>query len=419
MRGVPAPDGADRRGWPGASRTSGGCAAGARSCWRCPTRSCCAGPPCRRCARRYRAFRAGFAIDRLVAAGMGAVCGCSRAIRTGCASCPTRRRCCTSPGTRRCWTASGVAIVGARDAVALRPRGRRALGRGLAAAGVTVVSGMAMGIDSAAHAGALETGADGRGARHGRRPALPGALARPARRIVAAGCVVSEMPPGSRRAGGPSRPATASSPRSRPGRSSSRAASAPGRSSPPTSPPSSGRFVAAVPGPVTVAAVRRPARAAQGRRRARPRTPRRARPRCRRRRRSQRPARRRRSGRAAPGAPPEPAPPPADLAPSRAACSRASSAARGRWPSSSPTRPTGSPSPATSGSSSCAASSGGSSAAATSRGGDLGLDRMIARARPRRAHDRRVGLRRRRGHPGGPEGVRGLRRPRHDARSPR
>ena len=44
--------------------------------------------------------------------------------------------------------------------------------------------------------------------------------------------------------------------------------------------------------------------------------------------------------------------------------------------------------------------------------------RLASRAR-RRAHDRRLGLRRRRGHPGRPEGVRALRRARHAARSPR
>jgi len=51
-----------------------------------------------------------------------------------------------------------VAIVGTRKA---SPEGleiARGLGRGLASAGVTVVSGMALGIDSAAHAGALEVG---------------------------------------------------------------------------------------------------------------------------------------------------------------------------------------------------------------------------------------------------------------------
>jgi DNA processing protein len=52
-----------------------------------------------------------------------------------------------------------VAIVGARRASAYGLEVARALGRGLSAAGVTVVSGMAMGVDSAAHEGALEAGA--------------------------------------------------------------------------------------------------------------------------------------------------------------------------------------------------------------------------------------------------------------------
>ena len=51
-----------------------------------------------------------------------------------------------------------MAIVGARRATAYGLDVARALGRGLAAAGVVVVSGMALGVDSAAHAGALEVG---------------------------------------------------------------------------------------------------------------------------------------------------------------------------------------------------------------------------------------------------------------------
>jgi DNA processing protein len=51
-----------------------------------------------------------------------------------------------------------VALVGARRGSAEGLEMARALGRGLAAAGVVVVSGMAMGIDAAAHRGALEAG---------------------------------------------------------------------------------------------------------------------------------------------------------------------------------------------------------------------------------------------------------------------
>src|SRR5204863_275279 len=55
-------------------------------------------------------------------------------------------------------SAPAVAVVGARRATPYGLEVARALGRGLAAAGLPVVSGMALGIDSAAHAGALEAG---------------------------------------------------------------------------------------------------------------------------------------------------------------------------------------------------------------------------------------------------------------------
>ena len=101
-----------------------------------------------------------------------------------------------------------VAIVGARrpspygDAVA------RSLGRGLAAAGLTVVSGMALGIDSAAHRGALDAdaglnaGASPVGASTvavlagGAETSYPASARALHRRLATEGAVVSELPPG-------------------------------------------------------------------------------------------------------------------------------------------------------------------------------------------------------------------------------
>ncbi len=63
------------------------------------------------------------------------------------------------PGRRRRYcVAPSVAIVGSRDATPASLAVARRLARDLAAAGVIVVSGMARGVDSAAHAGALEGG---------------------------------------------------------------------------------------------------------------------------------------------------------------------------------------------------------------------------------------------------------------------
>ena len=79
------------------------------------------------------------------------------------------------PPRRLAWLAAepAVAIVGARRATAYGIETARSLGSELAGAGVTVVSGMALGIDGAAHAGALE-GAGGGPATAGGGPATAG-----------------------------------------------------------------------------------------------------------------------------------------------------------------------------------------------------------------------------------------------------
>jgi DNA processing protein len=91
----------------------------------------------------------------------------------------------------------GVAIVGARACSAYGRQVSRSLGRDLAAAGLVVVSGLARGIDSEAHRGALEGG--------GTTVAVlgcgidrdyPAANRELARQIASTGLVVSEYPPG-------------------------------------------------------------------------------------------------------------------------------------------------------------------------------------------------------------------------------
>jgi DNA processing protein len=91
-----------------------------------------------------------------------------------------------------------VAVVGARRASDYGTTVAHSLGRGLSASGLTVLSGMAFGIDSGAHAGALEAGGN-------TVAVLPGSPDRPYprgkralwRRIRAHGAAVSELPPGS------------------------------------------------------------------------------------------------------------------------------------------------------------------------------------------------------------------------------
>jgi DNA processing protein len=93
--------------------------------------------------------------------------------------------------------APAVAMVGARAPSAAGERFARALARELAEAGVTVISGLALGIDAAAHVGALDGGGDtiavlGCGIDRD----YPRRNAGLAARIAATGAIVSEWGPG-------------------------------------------------------------------------------------------------------------------------------------------------------------------------------------------------------------------------------
>ena len=90
-----------------------------------------------------------------------------------------------------------VAIVGARRASAYGLEVAAALGRGLSAARVTVVSGLALGIDAAAHRGTLDAGCNTVGVLAcGAERAYPRTNRALYDRMVGAGAVIGELPPG-------------------------------------------------------------------------------------------------------------------------------------------------------------------------------------------------------------------------------
>jgi len=96
------------------------------------------------------------------------------------------------PGAER-----AVAIVGSRRCTALGRELAQAIGYGLASVGVTVVSGAAVGIDSASHEGALEVGGQTVAVLGGGVDAAgTGSRRSLIERIVDHGAVVSEYPPG-------------------------------------------------------------------------------------------------------------------------------------------------------------------------------------------------------------------------------
>jgi DNA processing protein len=95
--------------------------------------------------------------------------------------------------------ADRVAVVGARRASTYGLEVARAIGRGLSIARVPVVSGLAMGIDSAAHAGALSGPGTTIGVLAGSaHVAYPAGGRRLHAAVASRGAVVSELPPGAR-----------------------------------------------------------------------------------------------------------------------------------------------------------------------------------------------------------------------------
>jgi DNA processing protein len=173
-----------------------------------------------RVARAHAGFSPARARERIGAAGLTAVCRCG-------ARYPDRLRELADPpavlhvagNPRALERTDCVAIVGARRGTGYGLEVSRSLGRGLTAAGVPVVSGMAMGVDSAAHMGALEHSAPAQAAVDPADPcahehaapipaapvavlaggadiAYPPSRRRLHARLVEGGCVVSELPPG-------------------------------------------------------------------------------------------------------------------------------------------------------------------------------------------------------------------------------
>ena len=90
----------------------------------------------------------------------------------------------------------GVALVGSRNASANGQRLAELLAQELAAEGLAVVSGLARGIDAAAHQGALRSGLTVACVAGGVDVPYPPDHARLLARIAAEGAVVGELPPG-------------------------------------------------------------------------------------------------------------------------------------------------------------------------------------------------------------------------------
>jgi DNA processing protein len=164
---------------------------------------------------RYEAFSAAFARRRIAAAGLTAVCRCAPTYPERLRELPDPPAVLHIAGSPAALpTGEAVAIVGSRRATPYGLEVSTTLGRVLTTAGVPVISGMALGIDSAAHLGAREglraldglppaaaDGPVGRGApvavlAGGAETPYPARMRHLHRRLIEHGAVVSEMPPG-------------------------------------------------------------------------------------------------------------------------------------------------------------------------------------------------------------------------------
>jgi DNA processing protein len=144
------------------------------------------------------------------AAGLQAVCRCDQAYPPSLRDLPAPPAVLHLSGSpdrlAALLAADPIAVVGARRASAYGRETARSLARGLAVAGVTVISGMAFGIDAAAHDGALaatETSAESPGSAStiavlagGADRPYPAAHRRLHGRIATHGLAVSELGPG-------------------------------------------------------------------------------------------------------------------------------------------------------------------------------------------------------------------------------
>jgi DNA processing protein len=147
--------------------------------------------------RRYGAFDPVAARGAIDAAGLTAICRCDETYPGPLGELPDPPAVVHVAGEAGCvGLLDSVAVVGARRATQYGLTVAHDLGRGLAAAGVSVVSGLALGVDSAAHAGALAGGAPPVAVLAGGadRP-YPASKRQLYLDVVARGAVVSEMPP--------------------------------------------------------------------------------------------------------------------------------------------------------------------------------------------------------------------------------
>ncbi|MCK7501882.1 MAG: DNA-protecting protein DprA [Comamonadaceae bacterium] len=164
------------------------------------------------------------AVDRR--ASPGPTSPATRSSRLG-RSATIRANCCETPDPPTLLYAKGrvellnrpaLAVVGSRNATPQGVANAEAFAASVSRAGLTVVSGLALGIDAAAHRGGLSgPRLDGGGHRHRRRPRLSGAQPRSrAAHRRCDGVIVSEFPLGTPAAGRQfSAPQPASSPGSR------------------------------------------------------------------------------------------------------------------------------------------------------------------------------------------------------------